>query len=312
MARTIPNRLKGIPYLDSGYGRITGGRIFWVGSASSGSDGNSGFGPDEPLATIDYAVGLCTASRGDVIRVMEGHAETISTATGLIADIAGVKIIGMGTGALRPTITFATATTALLSITAANIEIANLIFVCNVASQARMIALAAGADGAYIHHNTFREGSASGLSMVEWTGAADDVRIEDNEFYAPTAATYDEAILIASTPTRGKIRRNYIFGDWDEGGINNAVGNIATLFDISDNQVINLLTNTPAINLDSAVTGTMFNNYLGTDTNTTALDPGNTFNLRNLWNSINDVEGGPALPPSDISTNFIGADDADN
>lgn len=82
------------------------GSIFFVHSVT-GTDG-AGYGrnPDAPLATIDYALGLCTANKGDVIYVLPGHVETISGAATLALDKAGVAVIGLGRGADRPTLTF--------------------------------------------------------------------------------------------------------------------------------------------------------------------------------------------------------------
>ncbi|MBK7406394.1 MAG: hypothetical protein IPJ41_17780, partial [Phycisphaerales bacterium] len=77
------------------------GTHFFVHSAS-GSDSNAGLMPSQALATLDAAFALCTANNGDVIWVMPGHAETISAAAGIVADIAGVTVIGMGVGAEMP------------------------------------------------------------------------------------------------------------------------------------------------------------------------------------------------------------------
>lgn len=100
-------------------------KVFWVHS-TTGSDGNPGTF-SQPLATIDAAIGKCTASRGDVIMVKAGHAETITAAGGIACDVIGVSIVGLGTGNLRPTISFGTATTASILITAASTSITNII-----------------------------------------------------------------------------------------------------------------------------------------------------------------------------------------
>lgn len=103
------------------------GAVFWVDSVN-GADGNDGtFG--RPWATIDYAIGLCTASRGDIIVAKAGHAETLTAAAGILFDIAGVALIGLGSGSLRPTISYGTATSASLRVTAANCSIMNVLFV---------------------------------------------------------------------------------------------------------------------------------------------------------------------------------------
>lgn len=97
------------------------GNIFYVDSAVGVDSAGYGSTPDAPLATIDYAIGLCTANQGDVILVLPGHAETLATAGAIAADVAGVTIIGLGVGAAKPTLTFS-ATAASVLITAANVK----------------------------------------------------------------------------------------------------------------------------------------------------------------------------------------------
>ena len=80
------------------------GKVWYVDSGhSKASDStNNGRSENSPFATIDYAVGKCTASNGDVILVMPGHVETVATASALDFDVAGIKVIGLGWGDLRP------------------------------------------------------------------------------------------------------------------------------------------------------------------------------------------------------------------
>jgi hypothetical protein len=115
------------------------GEVFWVGNGGvpvkggvGGLDGNNGTF-QRPFATLDYAVGKCTASRGDTIIILPGHAETLSSATALVLDIAGIAILGLGTGTLRPKFTMDTATTTTIPVSAANISIKNVIFSANFA-----------------------------------------------------------------------------------------------------------------------------------------------------------------------------------
>jgi hypothetical protein len=111
---------------------LTTGSRFWVDSVT-GSNSNSGTNPDSPVATLDYAIGLCTANKGDVIYVMPKHAESFAAADGFDADVAGIKIIGIGWGALRPTFTY-TATGATAAVGAANVSIQGLRFVAGVSA----------------------------------------------------------------------------------------------------------------------------------------------------------------------------------
>lgn len=115
------------------------GQVFFVNNSSvladggiAGSNGNPGT-YQKPFATLDYAVGRCLAGRGDIIFIMPGHAETISTATSLNLDIAGAAIIGLGVGTSRPTFTLDTATTTTIPVSAANITIKNCVFTANFA-----------------------------------------------------------------------------------------------------------------------------------------------------------------------------------
>ena len=51
------------------------GDVYYVDSTHASASDGAGFGrnPDSPFATLDYAVGQCTASKGDLIVVMPGH-----------------------------------------------------------------------------------------------------------------------------------------------------------------------------------------------------------------------------------------------
>ncbi len=73
-------------------GAWTPGSIFYVDSG--GLDTNNG-SYDNPVKTINYAVSLCTASKGDVIQVM-GNSPSSPNDTGTITmDVAGVTLRGL-------------------------------------------------------------------------------------------------------------------------------------------------------------------------------------------------------------------------
>ena len=107
------------------------GRIFFVDSTASNKDDKSGSGetPSTPFATLDFAVGQCTANDVDTIYLMPGHAENVASAGAIDLDVAGIRIIGLGQGQLRPTFTFITAITADIDIDAAGIYMENILFV---------------------------------------------------------------------------------------------------------------------------------------------------------------------------------------
>jgi len=115
------------------------GDEFWVDSGYGGTVQRGSF--TNPMTTIDGAINLCTAGNNDVIRVKAGHAETLSNATSLNADIADVSIIGLGHGETRPKVTLDTANTATIPVTAANIMFKNMIFSANFADIAALFSL---------------------------------------------------------------------------------------------------------------------------------------------------------------------------
>ena len=109
---------------------ITTGNIFFVDSGSSTGGTSAGYGnnPDAPFTTIDSAIGNCTANNGDVIYVMAGHSETLTGASAITCDVAGVTIIGLGRGTARPTLLLDASAAVTIIISAANVRWENVVF----------------------------------------------------------------------------------------------------------------------------------------------------------------------------------------
>ena len=127
----FPNGISsmGIPLI--GGTKITTGSVFFVDSAT-GSDGNNGKSKDKPFATLDYAIGKCTANKGDIIYVMPNHSETLAAAGQLFdADVAGISIIGLGNGDNMPLFDLNHADAECV-VGASNVLIENLNFHANV------------------------------------------------------------------------------------------------------------------------------------------------------------------------------------
>lgn len=184
MASNFPNgflqgvNIRGVPIT-----QLHPGKVFWVNNSGvlpekgvAGADTGTG---DylHPFATVDYAIGRCVASRGDIIAVMPGHAETISGAAGITSDVAGVAIVGLGSGSLRPNFTFS-ATASTWSVAAANLTFENLIFTAGVAEVVTMLSLTGAADDFTMSRCRFQEGAtfnwvdaitmATGADRVAW------------------------------------------------------------------------------------------------------------------------------------------------
>lgn len=175
----------GVPVMGNGFLPPTTGKYFFVDS-NTGSNSNDGRSPDSPLATIDYAIGLCTANKGDVIVVMPGHAETISAAGGITADVAGISIIGLGVGSNKPTIRFsATASTFLIS--AANVYVANLRVTSTIDEVVKMFSVTA----AYVTLDNiehFETASCQTIQFLLTSAAADYLTVKNCYHYQANAA----------------------------------------------------------------------------------------------------------------------------
>lgn len=117
------------------------GAVRFVDSGGGGSTTSGGRSPTSAFTLLDNAFdsGVTTASKGDVVYVMPGHAETVTAANGIDIDIAGVTVQGLGNGTNKPTITMGTATTATVRINAANVTLKNIRFVGNIDSLVKFI-----------------------------------------------------------------------------------------------------------------------------------------------------------------------------
>ena len=133
LKRRLRNALRETKYSNELLGIVGGttGSVFYVDSVA-GAAANTGQASDEALATIDQAINKCTANKGDRIVVMPGHAESVIAASGITCDVAGVEIIGLGSGSSRPQVTLATATTATIVMSAADVTWENVGFIATI------------------------------------------------------------------------------------------------------------------------------------------------------------------------------------
>ena len=171
-------------------------KIFFVLSTSNARHGDlqTEFPADKDgvprvYGTIDAAIGACVANRGDIIYVLPGHTESVTSAAGISADIAGISIIGLGEGSLIPTITFSTSTSADMNIDAAGITIENIKF--NLTGIDALVApVDVNAADFTLRNCKFTTASASAqTTLAILTDAnADRMRVEGCEFLGTTDA----------------------------------------------------------------------------------------------------------------------------
>lgn len=227
MPTNFPSGLSsyGIPLVGSGSQLpVTNGTYYFVSSVT-GSSGYSGKTIDAPKATVQQAVDLCTAAKGDVVVVLPGHAETV-TSTSLTLNKSGVVIVGLGQGSLRPTFTFGAAA-ATINVSAANVQISNCIFVANFADVASAITLSTATDFA-VTGSEFRDTSSILNFLVCVTSSATD-NANDGLIFARNyvyslPATAGAVVSILSNTLRLVVNDNVV----DKAATNNA-GQLITL-----------------------------------------------------------------------------------
>jgi hypothetical protein len=237
------------------------GNTYYVDSGHGSASDASGKGTfQQPFATIDYAIGQCTASQGDQIHVAPGHAETIAAATDLVCDVQGVRIIGHGDGTDRPTLTFSTLTTATVEVDAANVWIENIRFVCNKDSLEQFLRISAA--HCTVKNCWFEAGATQALDHIELDNAAADYcRIEDCRFFSETAGAAT-AIAINAAVNDLMIRNCDIQGDWSTGCIDSASAHLNC--SIIGNFLRNDGASDHAIEFTAAATGIIAYNAVGT------------------------------------------------
>lgn len=293
--------IKGLPLL-----QLHPGKVHWVNGTSvlaeggiGGSNGNDGT-YRRPYATIDFAVGKAVANRGDIIVVMPGHSEDIASATSLVVDVAGIAIVGLGTGSLRPDLNYS-ATAGSLELDAADVTLYNLTLTADVS--AVVVGVNVDADGITISNCEWNYNATGDdfITMIDIDTVTGTV-LENCILRAEDTAGSNEAIRL-DVANETIISGNYIYGDYTDGAI---IGEGAASIDllIKDNTIYNSDTTAGfVVDLNVACTGILSGNHCGTLFATapeTALDPGSLLCLENYV--VNAVDESGAIVPVTIST----------
>jgi hypothetical protein len=165
------------------------GKVFYVDSthASKSDSVGSGVSPDNPFATLDYAIGQCTANKGDVILLAPAHAENVATAAAIAVDVAGISIIGLGQGSNRPTFTF-TGTAGTIAISAANVLISNVRVTSGIDEVVKMFHVTA-ANVTLDRVDHFETPTFQTIQFLLTTNAADFLTVQNCYHQQATAAT---------------------------------------------------------------------------------------------------------------------------
>ena len=263
--------IRGVPVLNT-----YGGNVFWVDS-NGGSNGNKGTF-DRPFATIDYSIGRCTASNGDIVMVKPGHAETL--AANITMDVIGVWVYGLGWGTLMPTITVG-AFDGTVAMTAANSAMSNIRFVLEDTDDTVASAITITADGCAVEGcETVVHATAQFTTHLTATDAQ-FVEIRGNKFRSLHTASSTSGVVVDGCDDL-VMTGNLIDGHFTEHALDNTTPGSADEIlraYIADNTIQNRSSTAGdlAVELDAAATGQFVRNMLigGLATTAANFDIGN-------------------------------------
>ena len=263
------------------------GKTFYVDSNVNIEGG--GLTVDSAKDTINEAVALTVADRGDVIYVLQGHKEdgVVGTAAIFTVGTSGVTIIGVGPGSLKPTFDYNyTSNTCVVS--ADNVRLHNLRFVPSISAVTIGVEVSSGADYAHISNCDFGyvETSTDEFAIALKVGTSTGAVVENNFFDSSTEAAVTAITFEAATGLI--IRGNRIYGDCSTACINNAI-TLAEDILIEDNILWNgdtaALKTEPVIEVMAATVGITRRNYVACNVGTVAaaFDGDLLFNFGNYY-----------------------------
>lgn len=238
--------IRGVPIVNT-----YANNVYYVSSLVGSNTGNSGKTQAKPLATTTAALAKCTDSKSDIIFLMPGHAETIASAAAIAINKIGVQIIGLGTGTLMPTFTFATDTAATITVTAANVSISGCSFINTKDSLVTGISITA--PNCEIRGCKFTYTSTNdALTWITTDATCDDFVFVDNYALGDHAGPTEFMTLIGVD--RAIIAGNRIRGSYSTANIN-AITTACTNIIISDNRLSNTVIDAKVIAMVVSSTG---------------------------------------------------------
>lgn len=295
------------------------GKVFWVNNSTAlaeGGIGGSNSNPGtytKPFSTLDYAIGKCTAHRGDVIYVMPGYTQSMTAADDVDVDVAGVTIIGLGRGTKVPKFTYDNSAGEFV-IGAVNVHIENLWFVPSVTGITKAIDVESGSTFFEIVKCRFGDAETAGTDEFNATiivaATSTDGKIIGNYINMGEAGAV-AGITITGADSRLEIRDNTILGDYSTACIN-SITTLQSDLIITNNLLVNGVTsglNTePTIELLTGSSGVLANNYSAANVSTLAAHQVND-TAANFQNFYTEDRGSAATAAATAASITASADD---
>lgn len=267
----------------------------WYVCSVNGSDtlGNDyGKSYTKPFATINYAVDQCRAGYGDVIVLLPSHNEAVSTAGAIDLDIAGIYVIGMGTGDDKPTIDF-DAQAGSVAIGADNVTVENIRFRVSANAVTVGLDIEDGASNAHVNRCEFgwAETAADEFAIALRTGDASNEALIENCIFNAGAQAAVTAIDFNKDTDHTIIRNNYITGTYSTAPIMGETTASTNL--LIDGNKFYTGGSADTFNLVAASTGIVADNYIVMNavSAAAAMDIGNCMSIQNFLIADDDVGG---------------------
>ncbi len=278
-------------------------KVFFVAPASAAwyADFSHEFPVDKDGVTRVYtsitsALSACVANRGDVIAVLPGYTETVTAA--ITINVAGVSVIGLGNGNLRPTIT-GNGTIDAVTITAANATFRGFNFgVPGTDNQTALVNI--GAAGVTVG-DIFGVCSTTAKNVVDAitvVAGSDNLTVENVLLYNTTVAV-NSFLNFEGACSHVTVKNFKVFGNVATGGIIDA--DLITNLTLEDVVIHVTGTTVPAITLDSNPTGQAIRVYAkGTSTTlATNANFGNALALFEVRTAEDYSVQGAVIPAAD-------------
>ena len=277
-------------------------KYFFVGAVTlpSYADFQAEFGMDQDgqnrtFATVASCIadGNVVAARGDIIYVLPGHTENLTSAGSTALSKSGISLIGLGNGNLRPIFT-ATAVAGSMTVTAANVLIQNVVFTFSIDAVTNLLNIT-GTD-CRVDECDFRLSSATLCVVTGITTAAtaDRLRIQNCRFLGVTTSssgTTTTAAIKHEAGTDYVIEHNFIYGKMTQG-----IVNVATVLGgFINNNVISVQTGTSAITMAAASTPLITNNRMNVASGTAPVTAAAGFVAGNTYSAAPGVTAGVAV-----------------
>lgn len=194
-----------------------GGQVFYVRGNGTSTTLYS-FDPpglqDRLIASVQKALSYTVANRGDTVVVLPGHTESIAAADGWSNLTAGTKVLGLGTGVNRPTITWsATASSMLLNDANVTLDNLRLLLAPAAGSVTVTAAITVSAVGVTIRRCYIEVGTTAArftTTGITVASGADDFQFTSNQVFGSLTATPTDVLLVNAAVARPKILSNDI------------------------------------------------------------------------------------------------------